>query len=215
MQPDSRILSAGVAAAILAAALLHASWNALIKRAGDKGLYTLSLHACSGATGLIGLMLTGLPAADSWPYAMTSALLHTLYIAGLMRAYDGGQLAVIYVLMRGLPPLPIALLASTLLGETLGWTGMVGVLCISAGVLSMGVLAGPALRHVLVNPSAQAALWNVLAIAAYSLVEGHGARNSGNPLAYAFLLCALEPLIILTIHWRQSSSQMKGYFCTH
>ena len=99
VQPDSRILSAGVAAAILAAALLHASWNALIKGAGDKGLYTLSLQACSGATGLIGLMLTGLPAADSWPYAMTSALLHTLYIAGLMRAYDGGQLAVSYVLM--------------------------------------------------------------------------------------------------------------------
>jgi hypothetical protein len=55
----------------------------------------------------------------------------------------------------------------------------------------MGALAGPALRHVLAHPSAQAALWNVLAIAAYSLVDGQGARNSGNALAYAFLLCAL------------------------
>jgi drug/metabolite transporter (DMT)-like permease len=215
VQPDTSTLSAGVAAAILAAALLHASWNALIKGAGDKGLYTLLLHACSGAIGLIGLMFTGLPAADSWPYAGTSALLHTLYIAGLMRAYEGGQLAVSYVLMRGLPPLLIALVATTLLGETLGWAGMAGVLCISAGVLSMGALAGQALRHVLAHPSAQAALWNVLAIVAYSLVDGQGARKSVNPLAYAFLLCALEPLIILTINWHQRSSQMKDYFRTH
>lgn len=62
--PDTSTLSAGVAAAILAAALLHASWNALIKGAGDKGMYTLLLHACSGAIGLIGLMFTGLPSAD-------------------------------------------------------------------------------------------------------------------------------------------------------
>lgn len=215
VRPDTSTLSAGVAAAILAAALLHASWNALIKGAGDKGLYTLLLHACSGVIGLIGLMFTGLPASDSWPYAATSVLLHTVYIAGLMRAYEGGQLAVSYVLMRGLPPLLIALVATTFLGESMEWTGMVGVLCISAGVLSMGALAGPALRHVLMHPSAQAALWNVLAIAAYSLVDGQGARHSENTLAYAFLLCALEPLIILTIHWRRRSSQMKSYFCTH
>jgi drug/metabolite transporter (DMT)-like permease len=81
--------------------------------------------------------------------------------------------------------------------------------------LSMGALAGQSLHHLLAHPSAQAALWNVLAIAAYSLVDGQGARNSGNPLAYVFLLCVLEPLIILTIHWRQRSSQMKGYFRTH
>ena len=112
MPPDSSHLSAGVAGAVLAAALLHASWNALIKGAGDKGLYTLLLHACSGVIGLIGLIFTGLPAADCWPYAGVSALLHTVYIAGLMRAYEGGQLAVSYVLMRGLPPLLIALIAT-------------------------------------------------------------------------------------------------------
>lgn len=195
--------------------MLHASWNALIKGAGDKGLYTLLLHACSGVIGLVGLMFTGLPAVDCWPYAGISALLHTFYIAGLMRAYEGGQLAVSYVLMRGLPPLLIALIATTLLGETLGWAGLVGVLCICAGVLSIGAQAGQALRQILAHPSAQAALWNVLAIAAYSLVDGQGARKSGNLLAYAFLLCALEPLIILTIHWRQRSSQMKNYFLTH
>lgn len=213
--PDTRTLSAEVAAAILAAALLHASWNALIKGAGDKGLYTLLLHACSGVIGLIGLLFTGLPASDSWPYAVTSALLHTAYIAGLMRAYEGGQLAVSYVLMRGLPPLLIALVATTVLGETLGWAGLAGVLCISAGVLSMGALAGQSLRLALKHPSAQAALCNVLAIAAYSLVDGQGARHAGNPLAYVFLLCMLEPLIMLILHWRQRRSQMTSYFRTH
>jgi len=212
---DVSTLSAGVAAAVLAAALLHASWNALIKGAGDKGLYTLLLHACSSVIGLVGLLFTGLPASDSWPYVATSALLHTAYIAGLMRAYEGGQLAVSYVLMRGLPPLLIALVATTLLGETLGWAGLAGVLSMSAGVLSMGALAGQSLRHVLKHPSTQAALCNVLPIVAYSLIDGQGARHAGNPLAYVFLLCVLEPLVILALHWRQRRSQMTSYFRTH
>lgn len=215
MLPDTGNLTAGVTAAILAAALLHAIWNALIKGAGDQGLYTLLLHACSAVLGLIGLVFTGLPATDSWPYVLASALLHTLYIAGLMRAYDGGQLAVSYVLMRGLPPLLIALFAAALLGESLEWSGVVGVVCISAGVLSIGALAGQSLRNLLAHPSAQAALWNVMMITAYSLVDGQGARNAGNPLAYVFLLCVLEPLIILNVHWRQRSVQMKIYFCKH
>ncbi|GAA4031797.1 hypothetical protein [Actimicrobium antarcticum] len=106
--PDSNALRVKVTAAILAAALLHASWNALIKGAGDTGLYTL-LHACSGVIGLIGLLITGLPASESWPYAAMSAQLHTVCIAGSMRAYEGGKLAVSYVLMRGLLPLLIGL----------------------------------------------------------------------------------------------------------
>lgn len=215
MQPDTSTLTPGVTSAILVAALLHASWNALIKSAGDKGLYTLLLHACSGVLGLIGLLFTGLPATDSLPYLLVSALLHTAYIAGLMKAYDGGYLAVSYVLMRGLPPLLIALFAAMLLGESLAWTGMLAIASICAGVLSVGALAGQSLRALLGSPSVRASLWNVAAITAYSLVDGQGVRIAGDPLAYTFLLCALEPLVILTIQWRLRSKQLKSYFCIH
>ncbi|MDO9160082.1 MAG: hypothetical protein Q7U45_11595, partial [Burkholderiaceae bacterium] len=51
----------------------------------------------------------GLPEADCWPYLLVSALLHSAYIMLLMRAYEGGQLAVSYLLMRGLAPLLVGL----------------------------------------------------------------------------------------------------------
>jgi drug/metabolite transporter (DMT)-like permease len=82
-------------------------------------------------------------------------------------------------------------------------------------VLSIGIFAEGGYRSVLAQPASQAALWNVLTIAAYSLVDAQGARSSGNPFAYAFLLCTMEPVIILGIHWHRRGDQMLKYFGTH
>ena len=208
-------LSTGVAAAVLGAALLHASWNALIRGAGDKGLYTLLLHACSGLLAIPGVLLLGLPASASLPYVATSALIHTVYIVWLMRAYDGGQLAVSYTLMRGVPPLLVALLAAPLLGEAPGLPGWLGILCICAGVLAIGVASGQPLRHLWRQRASRAALLNATAIAAYTLVDGVGARLSGNPLAYACCLFAVEPLVVLTLNFRIRGAAMGCYFRQH
>jgi len=78
-------LTPGIALAVLAAALLHASWNALIRGAGDKRLYTLLLHAFSAALGAAGLLFTGLPAPASWPYLALSAVIHSAYIMPRIR----------------------------------------------------------------------------------------------------------------------------------
>lgn len=201
--------------AVLAAALLHAGWNALIRGAGDKGLYTLLLHACSGMLGGIGLLFLGLPDTASWPYVLTSALLHTLYIAWLMRAYDGGQLAVSYTLMRGLPPLLVALLSAPLLGEALAPGDWLGVATICAGVIGIGFAGGLSPGRILVHPASRAALLNALAIAAYTLVDGIGARAAGNALAYACCLYLCEPLIILLWQYRRRGRPMLEYFARH
>lgn len=208
-------LPPGVAIAVLAAALLHASWNALIRSAGDKGLYTLLLHACSGLLAVPGVILLGLPESASLPYVLASALIHTVYIVWLMRAYDGGQLAVSYTLMRGVPPLLVALLSAPLLGEAPGLPGWLGILCICAGVLAIGIASGLPLTHLCRHPASRAALLNATAIAAYTLVDGIGARLSGNPLAYACCLFAIEPLIVLTLNFRIRGAAMASYFRQH
>lgn len=208
-------LSSTVLLAVMAAALLHAGWNALIRGAGDKGLYTLLLHACSATIGGIGLLLLGLPDAASWPYVLASALLHTLYIAWLMRAYEGGQLAVSYTLMRGLPPLLVALLSAPLLGESLGSTDWLGIAVICGGVLGIGFAGGMTPGRAIAHPASRAAMLNALAIAAYTLVDGIGARAAGNALAYGCCLYLCEPLIILLWQYRRRGRPMLDYFCSH
>lgn len=84
-------LAPGVMLAVLAAALLHAGWNALIRGAGDKGLFTLLLSACSIVLSLVALPFVGLPDAASLPYLLASALVHNVYVVWLMRAYEGGS----------------------------------------------------------------------------------------------------------------------------
>ena len=208
-------LSSTVILVVLAAALLHAGWNALIRGAGDKGLYTLLLHACSGTLGGIGLLFIGLPDAASWPYILASALLHTVYIAWLMRAYDGGQLAVSYTLMRGLPPLLVALLSAPLLGESLGLGDWLGITAICAGVLGIGLAGGLTPGRIIAHPASRAAMLNALIIAAYTLVDGMGARAAGNALAYACSLYLCEPLLILAWQYRRRGRPMLEHFRTH
>lgn len=208
-------LTVQVTLAVLAAALLHAGWNALIRGAGDKGLYTLLLHACSGFLAIFALLFLGLPAAASWPYVIASALLHTLYIAWLMRAYDGGQLAVSYTLMRGVPPLLVALVSAPVLGESLGMGGWLGIAAICGGVLGIGFAGGLTPGRALAHPASRAALLNALVIAAYTVVDGVGARLSGNPLGYACSLFVCEPLLILAWQYRQRGPVMRAYFRSH
>lgn len=201
--------------AVLAAAMMHAGWNALIRGAADKGLYTLLLHACSACLAAAGLMVVGLPHVDSWPYLLMSALLHTGYIALLMRAYEGAPLAVSYILMRGTAPLLVCLLSAPLLGEALGLPAAVGAACILLGLGVIAHFGGQSLSAVLRHASGRAALLNASLIAAYTLVDGQGVRLSGSPASYVLALALIEPLGLLCHHYRRRPQQMQAYFAAN
>jgi drug/metabolite transporter (DMT)-like permease len=208
-------LAPGIVLAVLAAALLHAGWNALIRGAGDKRLYTLLLHACSAVIGGMGLLFTGLPAAESWPHLALSAVIHSAYIMLLIRAYEGGQLATSYTLMRGLPPLIVGVLSAPVLGEALGPEGAAGIALISCGVIGIGFASGLSLARIASHPSTHAAVLNAVAISAYTLVDGQGARLAGNPLAYVFCLSLLEPIGVLLVGLRSTPGALQRYFLSH
>ena len=208
-------MSTPVLLAVLAAALMHACWNALIRGAPDKGLYTVLLHGCSAALAVPLLLVVGLPDADCWPYLLVSALLHSAYIMLLMRAYEGGQLAVSYLLMRGLAPLLVGLASAPLLGEPLGAAGWWGVLCILGGIALIASTSGQPMRAVLRHPSGQAALLNAALIAAYTVVDGLGARASGHPLGYVLVLALVEPVAAVVVQWRRRPAALVAYARAH
>ncbi|UCV02910.1 DMT family transporter [Dechloromonas denitrificans] len=205
-------LSTGVAGAVLGAALLHASWNALIRGAGNKAHFTLLLSAASSLLSVGGVLFFGLPKAAAWPFLLASVALHTIYIIWMIRAYEGGGLVLSYTIMRGVPPLIVALASGPLLGEPLRADDWLGIVLICCGVIGIGFASGNSLRALLGQPATRAALMNAGAIAAYTVVDGYGARLSGAPLSYAFSLFVLEPLFILGLSYRRQGRAMLVYF---
>ncbi|HEY5323014.1 MAG TPA: phosphonate utilization protein, partial [Caldimonas sp.] len=187
-----------IVGAVLFAALLHASWNALIKSGKDKALDTALIHILGCGVGVVLVALFGLPRREAWPWLAASMTIHIGYYITLVGAYRHGELGFSYPIMRGTAPLLVAMLSGQLIGERLSLTAWLGVAGISGGVLLIGLtrshVHGGSRRHALGYALANAAI-----IAAYTLVDGMGVRASGNALQYVSLLFMLDGLPYFTI----------------
>lgn len=197
-------LTWGVVAAVLCAALLHASWNALVKSSADKALDTAVIHLVGSFIGLPLVALAGLPPAEAWPYIGASVLIHIAYYIALTGAYQHGDLGLTYPLMRGVGPMLVALSASFTLGESLSPLAWAGVLGVCGGVLVLGLSA-----RALQQPKAVGfALSNAVVIAVYTVVDALGARaavqHGGSALQYVALLFVLDgwPFALLVLQRR-------------
>jgi phosphonate utilization associated putative membrane protein len=189
-----------VVAAVLFGALLHASWNAMVKSSSDKALDTAVIHLTGSVVALPMLFVVGLPNRESWPFILSSVVIHIGYYIALTGAYKHGDLGLTYPLMRGTAPLLVALSASITVGETLSPLSWAGVLGVSCGVLALGLS-----RHAMDSPRAVGfALTNAVVIAVYTVVDALGARASGNALQYVVALFVLDgwPFALLVLHRR-------------
>jgi phosphonate utilization associated putative membrane protein len=189
-----------VLAAVLFGALLHASWNALVKSSSDKAMDAAVMHMVGSVLALPLVLIVGLPPVAAWPYVAGSLVIHVGYYTALTGAYKHGDLGLTYPVMRGAAPLLVALSSSVTFGESLSplaWAGVIGVSC---GVLALGLS-----RHALDSPRAVAfALANALIIAMYTVVDALGVRISGNALQYVALLFVLDgwPFGLMVL-WRR------------
>ncbi|HEX6793421.1 MAG TPA: EamA family transporter [Casimicrobiaceae bacterium] len=194
-------LSVGITLAVLGAGLLHAGWNALLKAApgGEPMLDTASVVAGSCIWAAVALPFVSLPDPAAWKFIAGSTVIHFGYYVTLAHAYRTGDLSFAYPLMRGTAPLIVAVLGIALLHELPSPHTMLGIVLICTGIVSIAFIRRE--RH----PPA-AARWafaNAAVIAAYTLVDGSGARASGNPIAYVTWLIAIEGLPFVTwILWR-------------
>lgn len=183
---------------VLLAALLHATWNALVKIGGDRKLTTAMVAIMSGVICVPLLPFVEAPDPASWPFILGSVTIHVGYYYGLAEMYETGEFSLVYPLARGLSPLLVALAAAATAGEALhGWQ-MLGVVLVSLGIASLAFGRGwPRGDH------ARAVLFagfTCLTIAAYSLTDGFGVRHAGSSLGYIAWLFVVDaipfPLII-------------------
>lgn len=177
-------MTPSIAALVLLAALMHASWNALLKGGGD-GFWTMTVMgiatslACAAAVPFLPL-----PAAASWPYIAGSALLHIGYNGFLIRAYRKGDFGSAYPIARGSSPLLVTIGAALVAGEWPVPLGLVGILLVSVGIISLAFR-----QKQLPETGIFYAFGTGMFIAAYSVTDGIGGRLSGNPVAYTVWMC--------------------------
>ena len=203
-----------VVAAVLTAAVTHASWNALAHHIRDQ---LLAFTLVGGGGTLCGLALAcfaPVPAAGAWPALLVSAVLHTVYQLLLMRSFGLGDFGQMYPIARGTAPLVVTVLAAVFLHEWPGAWQLTGVAFASAGLLGValwgirrkgggagrggageaGIRAGRGGGSQ--RPALIAAVATGLAIASYTVVDGVGVRAAGSPLGYLAWLMLLEGLAI-------------------
>jgi drug/metabolite transporter (DMT)-like permease len=200
-----------VVVAVLVSAVLHASWNALLKDGQDRLVMVVLLDLTAMVLSVALLPLAARPGPAAWGLIGLSVLLHTGYKVLLMQSYQVGDLNQVYPLARGTAPLLVAVVAGLFLGERLGpWqlAGLVGV----CGGLVLLLERGRAAGHQ--RPLVWLALATGVAIAAYTITDGIGVRRSGTDLGYVawlFLLGGLPiPLYTLATRRRRLAARVRG-----
>lgn len=183
---------------IVAAALLHSSWHAMIKRSPDGIVGLAGMNVVSAGISLLVLPFVPLPQGRIWLVLAGSVLLHNFYKIGLARLYAVGELGQSFPLARGMSPLAATLFAAIFLGEIPNPVHLAGIVTICLGLLLLALekVGRPAPKVI-----ALAALLG-LSVAAYSVVDGYGVRLSGDWWGFTVWLMVLDGGIFVLLSRR-------------
>ncbi|MDD9977398.1 MAG: DMT family transporter [Boseongicola sp.] len=180
--------------AVLGAALLHASWNALIKVGASKVTTMSIMTLVQGLGGLLIALTLEWPAQDIWPWLIATGIFHAAYKVFLAFAYEAGDLSRVYPIARGAAPLIVLIVGSFVLTDTLTTQELIGILVLGLGIVLMGrgvFLSGEARQLV------PLALFSAAATAAYTLLDGVGARLAGDATLFVAWLFVFDAVLFL------------------
>jgi drug/metabolite transporter (DMT)-like permease len=187
----STTLPLTVTLAVLAAAVTHATWNAIAHGIKDQTL-AFALIGVGGIVTAVPLVIVAtMPRSACWPYLLGSVAIHVFYNLLLMQCYRLGEFSQVYPLARGISPLVVTVLAAVFVHEHLAFLQLVGVVVVSAG-LAFLVFGGRRPGRA----AFAAAVGTGLTIAAYTTVDGVGVRLSASAAGYIGWLMVLESLCV-------------------
>jgi len=188
----------GVFLAVLAAAAMHATWNALVKARQDRFASISRTSLGMSLAALPVLPFVEVPARHVWPWIAASLAIHVGYRFFLARAYESGDLAETYPLARGAAPLLTTLGALVFLNELPGPVAALGIAVLSLGTVLMATRPGAPSAGIRAR-AVTSALITSLFIAAYTLVDGTGARLAATATSYAAWHFFIDGLISMAV----------------
>ena len=188
-------MSPEVFVAVLAAALMHASWNALVKSRGERFAALIGMSIGMGAFAVPALYWTTLPGGITWGWLAASIVMHTGYRSFLGLAYAGGDLAQAYPLARGVAPMLSATGSAIFFAEMPRPVAIAGILLLGLGAILLAFRTRSSSEDGKLLPQARTvpfALTTSVFIAGYTISDGMGARSAVDALSYAAWLFMLD-----------------------
>lgn len=176
---------------VLAAAVLHASWNALIKSGGDPWVRLALVNGTGMILAVALLPFVEAPNAEAWPFILGSVIVHQVYFVTVSQQYRFGDLSHVYPISRGVAPLLVAMSAFVFAGESLSPEGIAAVVIISAAIFSLTFESrwrageGKAIFF---------ALCTGVTIGFYTVIDGLGGRAADSVASYIVYLFLIDGL---------------------
>lgn len=125
-------------ALVLAAGLLHASWNLILKRSSERVVVAAWAMLLGAVVFIPTLVPAWPPPAGVWPFVGASAAVYVAYYGCLARAYADGDFSLVYPIARGTAPAMLALWVVLFLGERPSPGGVLGIATILCGLIVLG-----------------------------------------------------------------------------
>jgi len=190
---------------VISAAIAHASWNLIAKRAAKVGpAFVFAYGLCSTLIYAPWVVWIVLHEGMQWSLPVVacillSGLLHLGYSLCLQRGYQVADLSVVYPIARGTGPLLSTVGAFVLLAEPPRVAGIAGMLCVVAGVLLIATQGRLAIFR---QPQAWVGVrWGLsigVLIAMYTVVDAYGVKVLAiMPVLFDWCTCATRSLLML------------------
>lgn len=198
-------MSLYVLSLLLSAAVLHAFWNLISKKANGKAPFILLTYVASTVCYLPVLFyrIRQGDVAFSQPvlwFALMSSVLHTSYYLVLQKGYQSADLSVVYPLARGTGPLFSSIAAILFLHEELKLSVSIGLFLILSGVL---VITGLSFKKENNAKIMTGVFWGVLTglfIALYTFNDTMAIKRYGvSPLIITFVCNAFSVVLLLPL----------------
>ena len=162
---------------VLVAAVLHAYWNYLLKRAGGGQLFVGLTKVAEVALFAPVFAIIGLREATShglqlWPFAVVGAALTLANYVLLARAYEHADLSFVYPVSRGAVLIFVPVLGFLVFRERLNASGIVAVVAILLGIVVMQLRRRSPLEKSISAPTVSA-IAIVLALLAGAAAAGY------------------------------------------
>jgi drug/metabolite transporter (DMT)-like permease len=209
-------MDTAVAGVILVSAALHASWNFATRAVrGNLAVLWLSL----GLSGLASMPVAVVwtlqhpPRAESWLILLASCILNAAFFSLLGKAYEKGEISLVYPVARGSGVAGAALLAMGLGLETIHPLAGAGIAAVCAGILLIGLghngeSQGPKLCAILL------AVLTGATIAGFSILDSVGVRGM-HPIIYVSGQYLGTALFMVPYAWPRTKGKVLATWKQH
>lgn len=169
-------------ALILTSAVLHALWNASVKRSTDKFAAVLFVTSYGGLLYVPFIGLAPLPDPALWGWIAASTVSHLLYQLALSAALERGALTIVYPVARGTGPLLVATFAYFYFENSLPIKTIAAIAILVSGIFLIALLGRE--KNNASRPAFLFALITGIGIASYTIIDGLAVSRAHDPLTF-------------------------------